>query len=184
MPPVLTGPVVVAAALLVAAAPGKLRRPGDTVAAMRAVGLPGSRAAVRALAVGELVLAGAVLLAPVPVVLAVLAAAYAGFAVFVLLALRAGTPLASCGCLGRPDTPPTRPHLVVVTALSGAALGAALTGAASVPELLAAPATGLPLLLAAAVGGYLAWAVLAVLPHVLGAGRVPGPTTTFRAVGA
>ncbi|HWH27719.1 MAG TPA: MauE/DoxX family redox-associated membrane protein [Mycobacteriales bacterium] len=184
MPPALTAPVLVAAALLVAAAPGKLRRPGDTVTALRAVGLPAARSGVRALAVGELGLAMAVLIVPSPVVLLALAAAYAGFAVFVALALRAGTPLASCGCLGRPDTPPTRPHLVVVAALGAASLGAAVTGAASAPALLAEPGAGLPLLLAAGVGGYLAWAVLAVLPHVLVAGRAAPSTATFRAVGA
>ena len=39
--------------------------------------------------------------------------AYAGFAVFILVALRRGWALSSCGCFGRPDTPPTPAHAVL-----------------------------------------------------------------------
>lgn len=183
MVPVLTGPVLVAAVLLAAAAPGKWRRPADTVTALRAVGLPGTWTLVRLLAVAEVLLAALVVLAPSAPVLALLALAYAGFGGFVLLALRAGTPLASCGCFGRPDTPPTRVHLAVVLTAAGAAAGAAATGSASLTELLAAPRVGLPLLAAVAVGSLLAWAALSLLPQLLAAARPQAASSsTFRAV--
>lgn len=183
MVPALTGPVLVAAVLLAAAAPAKWRRPADTVSALRAARLPGSRPLVRLLALAELLLAALVVLAPSTPVLALLALAYAGFGGFVLLALRAGTPLTSCGCFGRPDTPPTRVHLAVVLAAAGAAAGAAVTGAASLPELLAVPRLGLPLLAVAVVGAWLAWAALSLLPQLLAAARTPpAPASTFRAV--
>lgn len=185
MVPVLTGPVLVAAALLAAAAPAKWRRPGATVDALRAAGLPASVPAVRALAVAELVLAAAVVLVPSSAVLVLLALAYLGFGMFVLLALRAGSAVASCGCFGRPDTPPTRVHLVVVLAAAAAAGGAAVGGSASLGTLLTAPATGLPLLLGVAVASWLAWAALSLLPRLLAAMRAPVRSgSTFRAVGA
>ena len=58
---------------------------------------------------------------------ALVAFAYAGFAVFVLVALRRGWALTSCGCFGRPDTPPTLTHVVLN---AGAAVSAAWWAAA------------------------------------------------------
>jgi len=183
MVPALTGPVLVAAVLLAAAAPAKWRRPQATVDALRAAGLPASRAAVRLLAVAEVLLAAAVLLVPLRPVLLVLSLVYLGFAGFVLLALRAGTAVASCGCFGRPDTPASLVHLVVVLALSGGAAAAAVTGSASVGDLLSAPSTGLPVLAGVGVAGWLAWAALSLLPQLLAAGRAPATAgSTFRAV--
>jgi hypothetical protein len=185
MVPALTGPVLVAAALLALAAPGKWRRPADTGRALRAAGLPGSRLVVRLLAVGEVALALAVLLAPSRPVLALLALAYLAFGGFVVRALRAGTPLASCGCFGRPDTPPTRVHVAVVGLLAATAAGATATGAAGLGAVLASPWAGLPLLAAVAVGTWLAWAALALLPAVQAAARRPAAAdSTFRLVGA
>lgn len=180
MLPALTGPVLAAAVLLALAAPGKLRRPADTVRALRSLGLPGSAPLVRALGAGELVLAVAVWLAPSRPVLALLALAYASFAVFVAAALRRRTPLQSCGCFGRPDTPPTAVHLGVVTATALACAAAAVTGSAGLVDVLGAGATGLALLLATAVVVGLAWAALAVLPQVAAA-RTP-PARTFAVV--
>ncbi len=64
---------------------------------------------------------------PGPLTGALVAAAYAGFAVFVLVALRRGWALSSCGCFGRPDTPPTPAHAVLN---AGAAVSAAWWAAA------------------------------------------------------
>lgn len=187
MVPALTGPVLLAAVLLALAAPGKWRRPDDTVRALRAAGWGGgqaiSRLAVHALAAGEVVLAAAVVLVPSRPVLLLLALAYLGFGGFVLIALRAGSPLASCGCFGRPDTPPTRVHLVVVLAAALAAAGAVVTGSASLGDVLASSWGGLPLLAVVAVGSWLAWAALSLLPQLLAAARTPtAPSSTFRLV--
>lgn len=180
MVPALTGPVLVGAALLALAAPGKWRRPASTANALQALGLPSATAFVRALALGEVALATAVLLVPGRLVLTALGLAYLGFAGIVVAALRSGSPLSSCGCFGRPDTPPTRTHLVVVLALAVVALAAAATtGAASVLE------AGVALLLAAAVATGLAWAAMSVLPQVVAAAQAPRPPDElFRAVRA
>jgi hypothetical protein len=180
MVPALTGPVLVGAVLLALAAPGKWRRPSSTTNALRALGLPSAPALVRLLAVGEVALGAAVLLAPTGPVLAALGLAYLAFAGVVVAALRSGSPLSSCGCFGRPDTPPTRTHLVVVLGLAAAALAAAATSG-SAPVLEA----GVPLVLVAAVGAGLAWATLSVLPQLVAASRAPSrPDDLFRAVRA
>jgi hypothetical protein len=180
MVPALTGPVLVGAALLAFAAPGKWRRPTSTTNALRALGLPSTPALVRLLAAAEVALAAAVALAPRRPVLAALGLAYLAFAGVVVAALRRGSPLSSCGCFGRPDTPPTRIHLGVVLVLAAAALAAAATtGSASLLE------AGLPVVLTAAVGAGLAWAALSVLPQVTqAAGRPSRPDDLFRVVRA
>jgi len=86
MVPALTGPVLVGAALLALAAPGKWRRPASTANALRALGLPSATALVRLLAVGEVALAAAVLLVPGRAVLAALGLAYLAFAGVVVAA--------------------------------------------------------------------------------------------------
>jgi hypothetical protein len=51
--------------------------------------------------------------APGPVTGGLVALAYGLFAVFVVVALKRGWALTSCGCFGRPDNPPTVAHAVL-----------------------------------------------------------------------
>ena len=167
--PALVVPYAAAAVLLAVAGVPKVRDPGDLVRAVRSVGMPFGRRAVRAFAVAEVVVALAALLVPSRLTAAALALMYAGFTAFVVLALRRGGVLSSCGCFGRADTPPTPAHALV-------------TGAASVVGLLVAvdpPGAGawsaladsgagavLGLVALVALVGFLAWQVMAVLPTV------------------
>lgn len=135
----LAGPYVASAAVLGLAGVAKAVRPADTAGALRAAGLTGrslatraQHAAVRAGALAEVAIAGAALAAPGPVPAALVAASYAAFAAFVTLALVRGWPLSSCGCFGKPDTPPTRSH----AALNAVATVCALWWAASAPSNL------------------------------------------------
>ena len=182
MLPALTGPVLAAAALLALAAPGKLLRPASTANALGQLGLPRATVLVRLLGIGELAVAAAVWFAPSRPVLALLAAAYAGFAVFVGVALRRGTALSSCGCFGKADTPPTRVHLGVVSAAALLALVACVTGSASVVDVVSdGTAYGVPLLAAVGLTCWLAWVALAVLPQVVVAqrGQARAPVADF-----
>ncbi len=54
-----------------------------------------------------------------------LVAVYSAFAVFVIVALRRGLSIQSCGCFGRVDTPPSVAHIAVnlVAATTAAGLG-------------------------------------------------------------
>jgi hypothetical protein len=111
--PPVTAPFVAATVLLGAAGVAKTIRPADTANALGAAGIPASRALVRVGAVAEVGLAAWALVGPGPLTGALVAVAYTIFAVFVVVALRRGWALASCGCFGRPDTPPTVAHAVL-----------------------------------------------------------------------
>ena len=142
----VAGPLAAMAGLLALGGALKVRRPGPTVNALRAAGLPANEVAVRLDAVAELVVGVGTLVFHGAVFPALLAASYAAFTAFVALALVRHTPLDSCGCFGEPDTPPTVLHLVVTgaAALAGGVAAATGTGRATTqaaPADVKAPAT-------------------------------------------
>jgi hypothetical protein len=151
----LAGPYLAAAVLLVLAGAQKARDPKPLVRALRSTGLRVPAAVVRAAAVAELGLGVAALTTRSALVAAGVAASYAAFTGFVLLARARGGVLASCGCFGKADTPPTRTHAVVTGALAVAAAGCAGAVTISVPLLAAATAVAAT-----------AYVALAVLPLV------------------
>jgi len=163
-------PVLVAAVLLLVAGAGKVRRPAATVGAIRSVGVRVRRSTVQALGAAEIGLAVAVLTIGGPVPTALVGLSYLGFTGFLVLALRRGGAVSSCGCLGRPDTPPTRTHAVVTTALGIAALVQSLRGGIDVGQLSWSP-TDTTLLALSALATWLTWLAFAVLPHA----RLPVP---------
>jgi hypothetical protein len=127
--PATAAPYLAATVLLGAAGMAKTVRPGDTANALRAAGLSTRPlpALVRVGAGGEAALAVAALVIPGPLTGTLVAAVYAGFAVFIVVALRRGWALSSCGCFGRPDTPPTRAHAVLNVGAAAAAVWWAAT---------------------------------------------------------
>src|SRR5262249_4914531 len=106
----LAGPLLAACALLVWSGTNKLLRPDATRLAARAIGLPSTRMAVRVLGAIEVSVAivGAVFGGWAA---AVVAAVYAGLAV-VSLRLLTRAPDTPCGCLGAPNAPASRAHVV------------------------------------------------------------------------
>src|SRR4051812_42305285 len=124
----LTAPLLVASALLAAAGAPKVVDPVMTVGALRSVGLHVQPAAVRLFGAMEATLGAAALATGARPLAALVAASYAGFCGFLVIALRAGGAVASCGCVGRADTPPTRSHLAVTATLAVACGLAAATG--------------------------------------------------------
>ncbi|MCW2679056.1 MAG: hypothetical protein JWM62_457, partial [Frankiales bacterium] len=94
-----------------------------------------------------------------------IALSYAAFSGFVLLALRRGGVLASCGCFGKADTPPTATHVAVTAGLAAVAAVVAVRPVGPLPDLLAAqPGHGVPLLVTSAAVAVTAYLVLALLP--------------------
>jgi hypothetical protein len=156
------------AALLVVTGFAKIVRPAPTVTALRGVGLSrvGPRT-VRALSAAEIAVGVAALSVGGRVAAAAVATTYLAFTAFLLRALR--RPLASCGCAGAADTPPTTAHLamtvmyvvVAVTAtVRGGGDGLAGLADSSLPRGAAALAL-------VALTTWLAWAVLTVAPRLL-----------------
>ncbi len=148
----LAGPYYAAALLVAAAGALKLARPAATVTSLRAAKLPGSTALVRGLGAAELAVAAAALTAGRGGA-AVLAATYAGFALY---ARFAASRAASCGCFGSAATPLGGLHVAVNLALAGLAAVVAAAPLPGLGEVLAAqPAAAIPFGLLVAATAYL-----------------------------
>jgi hypothetical protein len=179
----LIGLYLVAAGLLVVAGLGKAARPDNTARAMAAL-LPGPpsvrllRWVVRAGALAEAALGAVALAFPRPATATLVALSYACFFGVVAYARRRGGPLATCGCFGRPDTPPTALHLVMDLVLAGAAAAVAVRApshGALVTELAHQPWAGFPLLVVSAVGLWLTTLALSALAALTAARRLAHP---------
>jgi hypothetical protein len=156
------GPFLAAAGLLVVAGVPKVLDPLPLVRALRTAGLPVHRQRVRGFAVAEVALGAWALLAPGRYAAVLVAAAYLVFTAFVARVLARGGVLASCGCFGKPDTPATRTHL----ALTAVAALTAVLVAVDPPVDAWADVDGASVATVglAALIGFLAWQVMAVLP--------------------
>jgi hypothetical protein len=165
----LVAPTLAAAALLVAAGAPKVLRPHDTRRALASVGLPVPAILVRLGGVAEVAIGADAILQGGRIVDALVAASYLMFTGFVIAALRKGGVVASCGCIGRPDTPPTAAHVVVTALFAGAAglaAGGESTGLLAWPS--ASVATEASVLGFAVLLTGLAWLALAELPRLRG----------------
>ena len=155
-----TGPYLVVCGLLAVAGAAKAWSPDTTARALRAAGLPSDRRLVRVAGGLEAVIAVAALLTGLPVLAGVVAASYLAFSAFIVVALVRGTPISSCGCFGKPDTPPSRLHVAINLGAAVVATAVATGPARSLPRALAhQPLAGLPLLVVAGAAGYLAYLV-------------------------
>jgi hypothetical protein len=135
---VLSAVLGAGALVLLVAGAAKVADPTRTAGALAALGWPSSARLVRAGAAAELLVGAGALVVGGPVLAALVALSYLAFALFVIVALTSGTPIGSCGCIGRADTPPTALHVVVDAALAAGALLAA--GMSSEPALTAGAA--------------------------------------------
>ena len=157
----LAGPFLAFAVLLVMSGALKLADREPTRGALRAAGLPAGPAVVVAIGLGEITIGAGALLTGAPPFATALSLAYAAFAGFVVIALARDLPIASCGCFGKEDTPPSRMHVLVtaVAAITGAAVAIHPLGSIG-PLLGEQPWNGIPLLLAVAVSVYLLYVIL------------------------
>ena len=180
----LIGIFFVACGLLVLAGAAKAIRPDDTARALVllfagnapwAPSIRRARLAVRLGALLEATLGVAALLVPRPATATCVAASYALFACVVLYARRSGGGLSTCGCFGRPDTPPTNLHVVLNLAFVLAALAVAIRPphASYLLEFLGhQPWLGFPLIFVSGVGVWLAYLALSPLASLEGARRL------------
>jgi hypothetical protein len=179
----LIGLYLIAAGLLVVAGVAKAARPDDTARAVAAL-VPGSpslrllRWTVRTGALAEAALGALAVVFPHPAIALLVALSYVCFFAVVVYARWRGGPLATCGCFGRPDTPPTVLHMVLNLALAGAAAAVALgaPGHGTLATQLAhQPWAGIPLLFVSAVGLWLTALALSALAALTAARRLARP---------
>ena len=171
--PVSAGPLWVFAALLVVAGVAKVGAPAATVGALRSSNLPSSRPVVQALgavetAVGAYAIVFGDWIAGVAIVLF-----YAAFSVFVANALVRGLPVASCGCFGKEDTPPTWIHIAITMLGMAAGVMAIVSPPGDVVEVVTGDANLLIFLAMTGIAFSFAYISLTTLPKTLGAARRP-----------
>ena len=163
----LAGPLFIAAALLMIAGLPKITEPGDTVRATRGVGLPTGDTMVRLLAISELLVGLAVLTVGGAIPALLLTVLYAGFAGFIVLAMTRDGAIASCGCFGKADTPPTYAHLFLNTAAVGVGVASIVVAPRGLVELIGdQPAFGIPFIGFVLVGAWLGYLTLTLLPQL------------------
>ena len=168
----LAGPLFIAAALLVAAGVPKVTEPGDTARAMRSVGLPTSELFVRILAVAEVSIGLAVIAIGGPIPSLLLGLIYLGFAGYIILAMSKGGSIASCGCFGKADTPPTYGHLLLNIAAGTVGIIGAIGDPPDAVALLGdQPAFGVPFVAFVLLGAWLGYLTLTLLPQLQTAKR-------------
>jgi hypothetical protein len=182
----LIGLFLAAAGLLCVAGLGKAIRPDDTARAL-ALLLPGPtplramRVVVRAGALAEAAIGALAIVFPRPATAGLVALSYLCFFVVVAFARRRGGPLATCGCFGRPDTPPTALHLVIDGALAVVAAVVALDAphqGTLATQLANQPWGGVPLLFVSAVGLWLTALALSALAALTAARHLSRPIPT------
>ncbi len=142
--------------LLILTGIAKLRSPNDTARALRAMNIPMPRVATGLVASLEVVVGTGALALGSSLLYGVQAGLYAVFLAWVIAALVKEVPMASCGCLGREDTPPYWGHVILNVVAVAASAAAAISGnvpVAGVPESAA-------FLLVVVVGTALGWAIL------------------------
>jgi hypothetical protein len=159
----LTGPFLVAAALLGVSGAAKLRTPEPATRALTAAGIWASRPLIRAWSLVELAVGLLALAAGGRATAAGLAVLYAGFAgVTVLLARRR----AACGCFGESDAPASGLQSGLSAVLATAcALAALLAAPQSLSTVLAhSPVTATTLVIGGAGAVYAAVLAYTELP--------------------
>jgi hypothetical protein len=165
---VMAGPFAIAAALLAIGGVMKAFRPRDTANALRGVGLPGWPILVRVGGVVEVVVGVSALVTGRTVSAVLVALSYLLFLGFVLAALRRDVPVASCGCFGKADTPPSRVHIGInLVALTAAATVAVNPGVGVVDTMRVQPLTGIPYVVLVGLGVSLVFVALSSLPRTL-----------------
>jgi hypothetical protein len=93
------------------------------------------------------------------------AALYVAFALFVVWALSHNTAIASCGCFGKANTPPTWLHVFINTTAAAGAVHQAVVGPKNLAMILAdQPLVGVPYLGFLAMGAYCLYLLLGELP--------------------
>ncbi len=172
---VFAGPFAIAACLLAVAGVAKAAQPAATAGALAALRLPHRRWMVRVGGMAEAVLACAALVTGNETLAILVAVSYVGFALFVVGALRKGTPVSSCGCFGKVDMPPHPVHVVLDLLAAFAAIGIAASGGAPIGDVLASqPMAGMPFALLVVIGVAAAGLAMSALPRTLAVARGRG----------
>lgn len=166
---VAIGPFAIAAALLIVGGVAKAVRPGDTARALSLAGVPVPAQLVQVSGALEAGLGAWALFSADRLPAALVAASYFGFSVFVAVAMARRLPIASCGCFGRVDTPPSTVHLAIDAAAVAVAIAVVSDPGDGLRLVLEnQPALGVPFAVLVVAGTAAALVALTALPRALG----------------
>lgn len=145
---------VIFSLVLIITGVAKVASPHDVERALAGLGLPRIPYAGALIGLAEVVIGASALFSSTA--LLVQGVLYLVFATWVFVALRLDVPLASCGCLGRDDTPPSWGHFALDVMAAGVSLAAVVSGPMPwTPDL-----EGITKTVVVAVGVFLAYVVL------------------------
>ena len=168
------GPLWVFAGLLGLAGALKIATPAATQGALRQSRLPESRMAVRLLGLAELAVGVWAIASGSAAAGMATAVFYLGFTLFVVNALVRDLPVASCGCFGKQDTPPSWIHVTITVLGVAAGVLAAGTAPGTPSEVLGrANGSAFAFLLLTGTAFAFAYMSLTTLPKTLGAPKRP-----------
>lgn len=174
-----SGPLVIAAGVLLASGCAKALAPTAASDALGALGLPSGVVVVRVVAASEIVVGTAALLAGGRLLAVGVSLAYISFALVAWRMSRSGD-VRSCGCFGSAGARPGMTH-VVVDGLAAVLTGvAAIAGSGGAIALVAdTPAWGIPALAGSLLGAVATIVLLTVAAETADAvdGARPVPTT-------
>jgi len=157
-------------------------RPTDTARALTqavpAIRLAHMALLVRVAAAVECALGVVGIVLPWLPMAAAVAFSYLAFAGFVFVAYRRGGPLATCGCFGTPDTPPSIVHGVINVGLAASAVVVAAVGRSGslISALSGQPWHGIPLVAVSAVCAWLIVLAMSPLARLGAARRLVAPS--------
>jgi hypothetical protein len=156
-----SGPFLAACVLLAWSGATKLARPRPTRGAARALGLPSSALAVRAL--GAIELGAAATGAAIGHAGALLVACVYGFLAVTAVRLVRRAPATPCGCLGSADAPASWIHVVVNLGAAVVAIVAAFSGS-PLGRVAGLPLAGVPFVVLVLCAARLAALTIDALP--------------------
>jgi hypothetical protein len=167
------GPFAIGAVLLILGGAAKVRAPHDTATAMRGVGVPATSGLIRIAALAEIAFGAYALAVGDNVAAGLVAVSYVVFAAFVAVALMKDAPIATCGCFGKADTPPSLVHVGCNLLLAAGALAVAIDPSAGIADVIRQqPMAGVPFVMLVTVGVGLTYLALTSLPRLLSRMRV------------
>lgn len=162
------GPFAIGAVLLALGGLLKLRAPSDTATALRNVGLPIGSWLVRTGALIEVAVGVYALVNGDRIAGGLVALSYLAFTVFVSVALLEHAPIATCGCFGKEDTPPSLVHIGCNLGFAAAALAVVVDpGVALVDVIRDQPLSGVPFVMLVTIGVGLTYLALTALPRTM-----------------
>lgn len=170
----LAVPFFAAALVLVLSGVAKLRQPGSLVRLLGSVGIPAGPVGVRAFSLVESAVGTICLIAPGRAAAMALGSLYVVFAAVLACILARRLEVASCGCAGDRDLPPSWIHVALNLAAAATALASAVTGPAFgglAPTAAHLPLAGAGFVVGVATTAWLAVLCAAHLPTVLFAYR-------------